>query len=212
MLQKSVYGNDFKLHGLPDEIVSDRDPQFSSKFWRALMDICDVKLKISTSRHPKTDSSSEIVNRMLENNLRCYLSNRQDDWADPLPSAEFAYHSAVSDDLGMSPFEVDLGWCPRSPPDLLSGSRVSIESVEEFKTTLQASIKDAWYSYDLSRARQAAQSSMRYSIPHYSVGDYVWLRNDFVHGRVFQIPRVRKIEGQTVRTFQNCGTDRQERS
>jgi hypothetical protein len=107
------------------------------------MDLCDVKLNISTSRHPQTDFSSDIVNLMLEDYLRRYFSYRQDDWADLLLSAEFAYNSAVSDDLGMSPFEVDLGWCPRSPLDLLSGSRVIIESVEEFKTALQVSIRDA---------------------------------------------------------------------
>jgi hypothetical protein len=86
----------------------------------------------------------------------------------------------VSDDLDMSPFEVDLGWFPWSPLDLLSGSRVSIESVEEFKTALQASIKDAQYSYKFSRARQGAQLSMRYRIPHYSVGDYVSLKNTLI--------------------------------
>jgi hypothetical protein len=170
---KSFYGNIFKFHGLPDEIVSDRDPKFTSKFWRALMDLCGVKLKMSTSRHPQTDGSSEIMNRMLELYLQFYCSYRQDDWAELLPSAEFAYNSAVSEDLGISPFEVDLGWCPRSPLDLFSGSSNSVESVAEFKTALQASLRDAQYSYKLSRARQAAQSSMRYSTPQHSVGDYV---------------------------------------
>jgi hypothetical protein len=55
-----------------------------------------------------------------------------------------------------------------------------VESVAEFKTALQASLKDAQYSYKLSRARQAAQSSMRYSTPQYSVGDYVWLNTLFM--------------------------------
>jgi hypothetical protein len=76
------------------------------------MELCDVKLKMSTSPHPQTDGSSEIMNRMLENYLRCYCSYRQDDWAECLPSAEFAYNSALSEDLGISLFEVDLGWFP----------------------------------------------------------------------------------------------------
>jgi hypothetical protein len=71
---KAFYGNILKLHGLPDEIVSDRDPKFTSKFWRALMDLCGVKLKMSTSRSPQTDGYSEIMNLMLENYLRCYCS------------------------------------------------------------------------------------------------------------------------------------------
>jgi hypothetical protein len=73
------------------------------------------------------------MNRMLENYLRCYCSYRQDYWAELLPSAEFAYNFALREDLGVSPFEVDLGWCPRSPLDMLSGSRTSLKSVEDFK-------------------------------------------------------------------------------
>lgn len=40
------------LHGLPDSIISDRNPKFTSIFWKSLMDLCDVKMRISTSYHP----------------------------------------------------------------------------------------------------------------------------------------------------------------
>jgi len=49
---KSFFANIFKLHGLPDNIVSDRDPKFTSEFWKHLMQLCGVQLKMSTSRHP----------------------------------------------------------------------------------------------------------------------------------------------------------------
>jgi hypothetical protein len=79
--------------------------------------------------------------------------------------------------LGVSPFEVDLGWRPRSQLDMISGSRTSLESVEDFKTALHTSLKDVQFSYKMSRARQAAQTSMRYIAPEYAIGDYVWLKN-----------------------------------
>lgn len=60
----------FRLHGLPDSLVSDRDPKFTSKFWSRLMERCGIRLKMSTSRHPQTDGSKEIVNRMVGNYLR----------------------------------------------------------------------------------------------------------------------------------------------
>ena len=42
----------FRHHGLPENIVSDRDPQFASAFWTSLFEILGTKLKISTAAHP----------------------------------------------------------------------------------------------------------------------------------------------------------------
>ena len=105
----TFFSNIFKHHGMPDSIVSDRDSKFTSEFWKRLMELCGVQLKMSSSRHPQTDGASEIMNRMVENYLRCYCSYHQDDWDELLPAAEFAYNSAVTEDLGMSPLEMDIG-------------------------------------------------------------------------------------------------------
>jgi hypothetical protein len=106
------------------------------------------------------------------------------------------------------PFEVDLGGCPRSPLYVLSGSRVSIESVDEFKTALQASIKNYQYSYNISRAHQAVQWSMRYSIRHYSVGDCVWLKNTLfmdAHSRSQEFEMLRAKRFGPVRIVELVG-------
>lgn len=171
----AFFANIFKLHGLPDSLVSDRDSKFTSEFWKRLMELSGVQLKMSSSRHPQTDGASEIMNRMIENYLRCYCSYHQDDWDELLPAAEFAYNSAVTEDLGMSPFELDLGWVPKSALDFISGSEVPVESVNEFKQRLKNSLNDAQYSYKVSKARQTAESSARSNPPKYEKGCKVWL-------------------------------------
>lgn len=55
---KCFFDNIFKVHGLPDSIVSDQDSNFTSRFRSILMDHCGIKLKMSTSRHPNTDGST----------------------------------------------------------------------------------------------------------------------------------------------------------
>jgi len=171
----AFFANIFKLHGLPDNIVSDRDSKFTSAFWKRLMELCGIQLKMSSSRHPQTDGASEIMNRMVENYLRCYCSYHQDDWDELLPAAEFAYNSAVTEDLGMSPFEVDLGDVPKAPLDFISRSDVPVQSVNDFKEQLKSSLEDAQYSYKVSKARQTAESSVRGNPPKYSKGSKVWL-------------------------------------
>ncbi|GMF38546.1 unnamed protein product [Phytophthora fragariaefolia] len=60
----------FRHHGLPESIVSDRDPRFPSAFWTrpfALQGTCLLK---STAAHPETDGQTESVNRVLEDVLR----------------------------------------------------------------------------------------------------------------------------------------------
>lgn len=133
----------FKLHGLPDSIVSDRDPKLASKLWQPLMEMPGVKLKMPTSRHPQAGGSSEIMSRALEKYLRCCCNYRQSDWAELLPAAELAHSSALSEDLGASPLEMDLGWRPKEPLDMLSRAPTSVESLEEPRALLQSSLRDA---------------------------------------------------------------------
>ena len=49
---KLFLANVWKLHGLPSDIASDRDPVFTSTFWAELMKKLDVRLRTSTAFRP----------------------------------------------------------------------------------------------------------------------------------------------------------------
>lgn len=173
---KKFFDHIFKLHGLPDDIVSDRDPKFTSRFWTQLTALCGISLKMSTSRHPQADRATEIMNRMISNYLRCYCAHNQRDWDELLTSAEFAYNSALVESMGMTPFEADIGWNPRSPLDMLSRrSDLSNQRVDDMKKRLSASFEDAKFAQLLAQSRQAAYNGKKYQPPSYSVGDEVFI-------------------------------------
>jgi hypothetical protein len=108
----------FRLHGLPWEIVSDRDTRFTSRFWRTLFGILDTKLSMSTAAHPETDGQTERVNRVLEDVLRSYATSFGE-WSEFLPLAEFALNNSTHVSTGHTPFYVNYGLHPRVPASLV---------------------------------------------------------------------------------------------
>jgi Chromo (CHRromatin Organisation MOdifier) domain len=119
----SIYHEEvFRHHGLPESIVSDRDPRFTSDFWKALMGLCRTDLKMSTSFHPQTDGQTEKQNQTLETMLRAYTNYNQNDWDDHLVAAEFYYNDSKHSSTQHTPFYLNSLQHPRSSIDLAFGT------------------------------------------------------------------------------------------
>ena len=63
-LAQEFLKNVWRLHGIPTDIVSDRDPKFTSEFWKELMRLLKVDLRMNTTNHPETDGQTEMVNQV----------------------------------------------------------------------------------------------------------------------------------------------------
>jgi hypothetical protein len=97
------------LHGVSKTIVSDRGPQFVSKFWEELHKALGTKLLHSSAYHPQTSGQTERVNQILEDMLwTCVLEFLQK-WDDCLPLAEFSYNNNYQESIKMAPFEALYG-------------------------------------------------------------------------------------------------------
>ncbi|GJT98228.1 putative nucleotidyltransferase, ribonuclease H [Tanacetum coccineum] len=71
-----------RLHGTPSAIVSDRDPRFTSRFWKGLQKAWGTRLKFSTAFHPETDGQSERTIQTLEDMLRSCALEWAGNWDD----------------------------------------------------------------------------------------------------------------------------------
>ena len=94
--------NVFKLHGLPRELVSDRDPRFTSKLWQSLLNRLGVTKAMSSAFHPQTDGNTERVNRVLEDMLRHFIDPAQSNWEQLLPCVEFAINNSYQESIKAS--------------------------------------------------------------------------------------------------------------
>ncbi|CAA0826951.1 Unknown protein [Striga hermonthica] len=113
-----VFKHVVKYFGMPDEIVSDRDPRFTGRFWTTMFNLMGTELKFSTAYHPQTDGQTERMNQLLEEYLRHYVTASQDNWVELLDMAQFCYNLHKSSATGMSPFELVYGQQPQLPHDV----------------------------------------------------------------------------------------------
>ena len=103
----------WKLHGLPESIVSDRGAQFAAGLMRELNRMLGIETKLSIAFHPQTDGQMERTNQELEQYLRMFIDHRQEQWPDWLGTAEFAYNNKVNTLTKVSPFRANSGRDPR---------------------------------------------------------------------------------------------------
>uniref|UniRef100_A0A8C5R5U5 Gypsy retrotransposon integrase-like protein 1 n=1 Tax=Leptobrachium leishanense TaxID=445787 RepID=A0A8C5R5U5_9ANUR len=166
--------NVVRLHGIPLGIVSDRGTQFVSRFWKGFCKSVGIDLSFSSAYHPQTNGAAERANQNIEKYLRCFISERQDNWSDLIPWAEYALNSAVSEATGRSPFFTVYGFDPPVLPTTFPDT--AIPALDEHLVSL----KETWGRVkraleDSSVTQKIKADRHRRPAPVYQVGDRVWL-------------------------------------
>lgn len=173
-LAKIFRDNVWKIHGLPESIISDRGAQFAAEFMKELNGILGIMTKLSTAYHPQTDGQTERVNQDLEQYLRLFIDHRQTDWPEWLATAEFSYNNKVHSATKETPFKVNTGQHPRMGFDVRrKGNHPAAEEfakkMEELHKETQAALKKA--QDDMRRYADR----LRGEVPEYKEGDLVLL-------------------------------------
>ncbi|MCO5589090.1 hypothetical protein L7F22_043056 [Adiantum nelumboides] len=152
----------FRLHGMPETIVSDRDPRFTSLFWKAIWENIGTRLQFSSSFHPQTDGQSEIANSVVLDLLKSYISDEKTQWERYLPLVEFAYNNTIHSSTGKAPFEIVEG-AMKVPPFL--STKDKIFEADEYTRDLDTAFAKARLRKKKGKERLYPKLSMRYYGP-----------------------------------------------
>ena len=106
----------YRWFSLPDKIISDRDPRFTSHFGRALTKKLGIEQNLSSAFHPQTDGLSERKNQWIEQYLRIVTSQHPEDWTNWLALATAVHNNRRNATTGLSPNQILLGIEPPLVP------------------------------------------------------------------------------------------------
>ena len=164
----------WKLHGLPESIISDRGPQFAAGIMQELNRMLEIESKLSIAFHPQTDRQTERVNQELEQYLRMFIDHRQEQWPDWLGTVEFAYNNKVHSSTKTSPFRANYRQDPRMGFE--TRRKGKYEGAEKFVTKMKEIQEEA--KATLGKAQEEIKKytdRKRAEIDEYKVGDLVML-------------------------------------
>ncbi|MBW0558063.1 hypothetical protein O181_097778 [Austropuccinia psidii MF-1] len=169
--------------GLFQNIISDRDPKFTSALWTNLHTLFGTKLSFSTAYHPQTDGLAKIMIQKLEDMIRRFCAYGLEfkdsdgfthDWCTLIPALELEYKTSIHSSTGKTPAMLEKGWNPRLPYDTLKNDLVDIHpTASSFKIMLDKA---------RHHANRCMQDSFKYAKerwdkshkpPDFKIGDLV---------------------------------------
>ena len=171
--------NVIRLHGVPEAVISDRDPRFTAKFFGECQRLVGTTLKMSTARHAQTDGQSEREIQTLIVALRAFCNEHQDDWDEYLDMLELGFNSAEQASTKHSPFEMIYGMRPRLPIDVALADFTPKNPAAINRATRMFQAVEAGRAYLLTAQERQTRNADRQRRPlTFNVGDNVLLSTD----------------------------------
>ncbi len=178
-----VLNHVFRIHGLPVNVVSDRGPQFVSRFWTEFCRQLGATASLSSGYHPQTNGQAERANQDLERVLRCVSSAEPSSWSSRLTMVEYAHNSLPVSSMGLSPFQCCLGYQPPLFPS--QESDAVVPSTHAFIQRCLRTWRTAREALTRTGERNKASADRhRTKPPLYVCGQKVWLSSQDLHFRL----------------------------
>ncbi|MBW0526526.1 hypothetical protein O181_066241 [Austropuccinia psidii MF-1] len=169
--------------GIFTNIISDRDPKFTSALWTNLDQLFGTRLSFSTAYHPQTNGLAEKMIQNLEDMVRrffVYGLEFKDCKGFPhyrcnlLPELELAYKTSIHASTNETPEILDKGWNPKLPQDSLRKDLVEIHpTAASFKGMLDKTRKQELRCMEDSFAYAKDKWDKSHATPDFKVGDLV---------------------------------------
>jgi transposase InsO family protein len=158
----------FPYTRIPKRIISDRDTWFMLQFFKELCAQLEIKQNMSSAYHPQTDGQSERTNQTVEMILQIFCNHQQDKWADWLKIAQYMINSRPSSTTKKPPYELWMGFIPRTHQPTRVGN---VPAIEERKSQLLEARKNAQEA--ISKAQSLWTKDPCFQ--RYHVDQKVWL-------------------------------------
>jgi len=164
-----------RLHRVPESIVSDRDPRFTSRFWQSLQAALGTHLRMSSAYHPQTDGQSERTIQSLEDLLRSCVLDHMGNWNDVLPLVEFTFNNSYHSSIGMACYEALYGRRCRTPLCWYQDGE-AFGLGPEFLQQMTSKVKLIQDRMRATQSRQKSYADKRRRPLEFDEGDRVFLR------------------------------------
>ena len=185
-------------YGLPLILISDRDPKFTSKFWKALFKKAGVSLAMTAAYHPQANGQSERSNQTVEAAIRCITAEgkARSEWDELLPEIEYALNTSPNQSTGTTPFQLMYGIPPR---DEIAPQTTDVPEAEHFFNERKQIREDALDRIKLAQARMAQYYDARHS--EIKPSDKVWLKLAKGTAKGYRLPHTTAIDPIRVGPF-----------
>jgi len=142
-----------RFQGIPHDIVVDRDPLWTSKFWQALSQSFNIEMQLTTARHQNANGLAEAAVKSFKNTMTVILNRPDtDDWVEALPYMQLAYNNTPHTSTGFSPNELTFG---ANMNIELACAPTNVDTVDELTRRVAAIVQETHRHLKAAQERQA---------------------------------------------------------